>query len=220
MLKREGRTTKVLHKNYLGFDFVKAGHFELGEKSHTHKNGEWQKPTVFKPTNRNFLKAGTSAYLVILGSNYQQQNILYVGEYTGSLHNRWFQRHSQGEELVVWHSDNLADNINRVLMCELQGDKAETSVPRKPISDKDKKIISKIQTEMLHQLQDGEAPEISLWLTLDPYVETRTVGRLNISRAIEQHFLSNTNLLLPLNSKGRQTTNDAEDVADITNRQS
>ncbi|NVJ69671.1 MAG: hypothetical protein HWE08_04915 [Alphaproteobacteria bacterium] len=177
----------MIINRFLGFEFVKVAVFDLSEHPYTYiKNQKtktentWATPTRINFFDEAYVDAGQSAYLVCGGTEYQPEDILYVGEYSASLKERWLRLHAQGEvrEWLVWHSDNLADGLNRLL-------------------------------------KDEPDREISLWLTVDPFVEGPS-GKINISYTIEQAFLQQKAQEYPLrfNKKGR-TKAVAPTVAEI-----
>lgn len=197
----------MIKKKFLGFEFVKVGEFHIGTNAFEHKGGQWVRPTQIQFIHDDCVKAECSTYLVCLGADYKKENVLYVGEYTNSLHQRWLRKHNQPinadrAEWVSWHSDNLDNNINRLLH-RLIGDESIKAKGWDARTDKKKAAIeSDIQTmldDITHHLVE---PEISLWLTYNPWIEISQDVTINISRAIEQRFLESV-LPLPLNTKGR-----------------
>jgi hypothetical protein len=194
-------------KAFLGFDFVKVGTFYLGSNAYKYKDRLWNKPTQIDFIDDEYVNSECSTYVVCLGDSCRMENILYVGEYTNSLMLRWFRKHNQPSdkkinEWVTWHSDNLDNNLNKLLQ---RVNDNETDV----VTDWDARTENKkvaIESNIKAMLEDlnqvGEKPTISLWLTYDPWVKVSSEVNLNISLAIEQVFLE-SDLCLPLNSKGR-----------------
>lgn len=183
-------------KKFLGFPFRKVGQFALSQ--HSYK--KWLLPTIVKLDNDADLLATNGCYVICLGDAYCDSNILYVGYYSGTLQQRGLRRNSVSGEYMSWHSDNIDDNINKILKI-IQGipcnDKAWKGAPGKRNN-----FDSTIRAFINKVMSAGQLPEISLWLIENPIVKLADVGiSLNISAAIERHFLDST-LVLPLNTVG------------------
>ncbi|GAB2991720.1 hypothetical protein [Psychrosphaera aestuarii] len=209
----------LTRKLFKGFEFAKVGHFYLSgtpfEITSNGKTRDWENPTAIHLVTEEILNAECSTYLVTIGTEPTEENILYVGEYTNSLKERWFREHKKGKTWVSWHSDNLDDNLNLLLKklnsTETLGKNWVTSVSNKEqLQGKMEALI-----EQISGTDDGK--EISLWLTIDPYHVTRKADKkVNISRSIEQFFLEDPALVLPFNSKGRlSASGKTRAVADI-----
>lgn len=202
----------MLKRKFLYFDFVKAGTFYLGQNNYLIQNKdksisrEWKNPTQIRFYHNSIVNAECSTYLVCLGGQFKEEHILYVGEYTNSLGKRWLIKHNQPstkqDEWVSWHSDNLDNNLNKLLhvihrqktLSEVVWD-ARTESKKQAIASKIEKCLTQIQYA-------NDEPILSLWLTYDPWVGMPNGSKINISRSIEQIFLE-SDLPLPLNTKGR-----------------
>ena len=194
------------NKQFLNFEFTKVGTFYLGGSAYKSKNHNWQSPTQIKFMNDGIVNAECSTYLVCFGEQYKQEHILYVGEYTNSLKQRWLRKHNSStineKQWVSWHSDNLDNNLNKLLkvvseqlsITDVDWD-AKTAQKKEAIHENISRMLSEIAIE-------NSIPEISLWLTYDPWVKLPNGHQVNISRSIEQEFLT-SDLPLPLNTKGR-----------------
>lgn len=201
----------MIYEEFKGFKFVKVGEFKLGDTAYKYgqksKKGEtlWECPTLCKLTDPNFLNASSSTYIVTLGKKPTVRDILYVGMYTETLNNRWFQNKEHEECSLSWHSDNLDNNINLLLkkLHNIPTDKEWTS-------KKQEQLQSVLENHMgLNSRVDSKQPadkKISLWLTVDPYQKGSNNKELNISTSIEQYFLENYDesmMPLPFNAKGK-----------------
>ncbi|WP_448554464.1 hypothetical protein [Thalassotalea montiporae] len=194
------------NKQFLNFEFTKVGTFYLGESAYKSKNHNWKSPTQIKFINDDIVNAECSTYLVCLGDHCKQEHILYVGEYTNSLKQRWLRKHNSlpanKKQWVSWHSDNLDNNLNRLLKIVNEqlsikdvDWEAKTARKKEAIHENISKILSEVKI-------GSSRPELSLWLTYDPWVKLPNGHQVNISRSIEQEFLA-SDLPLPLNTKGR-----------------
>lgn len=206
-------------KLFKGFEFVKIGEFYLSdcpfEYTHNGTKKLWKTPTAIKLIGNELLNSECSAYLVTLGSQCKEQDILYVGEYTTSLKERWFKEHKRGNTWVSWHSTNLDDNIN-LLLKKLNNiehkDKQWVTTKSNYYGFEDK------MAALISQAKAQEAtPPVSLWLTTTPYFQAlQSETCINASRSIEQVFLEDNTLALPFNSKGKLVTNNhTRSVKDI-----
>lgn len=102
--KSTGYTLKLTKKMFNGFEFVQIG------KSTFFDNPSRRKTKLpwylgLELNHSDFAQAGKSAYIVT-----NQDDILYVGMYSGTFKERWL---AGGN--YIWHSDNVADNINNLL---------------------------------------------------------------------------------------------------------
>ena len=185
-------------RTFLGFEFFKAGQFFISDQPY--KN--WQQPTILQLENLTHLQAENGCYLICLGDRYYEENILYVGYYSGTLKKRSLRINKTNGECVSWHSDNIDDNVNKLLKiihgipCD---DKAwKGAVARRKDFDKNiRNLINQVQ-------QSGQQAEISLWLIKDPKITLEKNGIcLNISAAVERYFLE-SKLKLPLNTVGNK----------------
>lgn len=209
----------ITRKSFKGFEFAKIGQFYLSdtpfEITSNGKTRNWENPTAIHLVTEEILNAECSTYLVTIGTEPTEESILYVGEYTNSLKERWFREHKKGKTWISWHSDNLDDNLNLLLKklngIDTSGKNWVSTVSNKgQLQGKMEALIS------MTSVADGES-EISLWLTTNPYhVTPKGDKTVNISRSIEQVFLEDSALDLPLNSKGRlSASGNTKTVADI-----
>lgn len=194
-----------------GFDFVKVGVFKLGQLSYEYESAnkkiQWKKPTLCELTDRSFIEASCSTYIVTLGQNCTENEILYVGMFTETLNKRWFKNKKHEGCYVSWHSENLDDNINlllKKLSKESIGDKSwyvgKAGSTRKIDDIFELKMELEQRVNSTHELDK----EVSLWLTVDPFVAVSDERNINCSTSIEQVFLEDIeNLSLPFNKKGR-----------------
>lgn len=206
-------------KLFKGFEFAKVGTFFLSdtpfEITSNGKTREWVKPTAIKLVTEKILNAECSTYLVTIGAEPTEENILYVGEYTSSLRKRWFREHKKGGTWISWHSDNLDDNLN-LLLKRLNG--IDTSGKNWVTTASNKNQLQNKMEALIEKIGGLESEnEISLWLTFNPYhVTPKADNTVNISRSIEQVILEDLTLDLPFNSKGRLSAiGNTKAVADI-----
>ncbi|MEH8017487.1 hypothetical protein MN202_09595 [Rheinheimera muenzenbergensis] len=185
-------------RTFLGFDFFKAGQFFISEQPY--KN--WQQPTVLQLENLTHLQAENGCYLICLGDGYCEENILYVGYYSGTLQRRSLRLNETSGEYVSWHSDNIDDNINKLLKiihgipCDDKAWKGAVA-RRKQFDEQIRSLVHQVQ-------QSGQQAEISLWLIADANITLKKNGMcLNISAAVERYFLDSA-LKLPLNTVGNK----------------
>jgi hypothetical protein len=209
-----------------GFDFVKVGRFKLGlvpfEYESAKKKIQWKEPTLCELTDKNFINASCSTYIVTLGENCTEKEILYVGMFTETLNKRWFKNKKHEGCYVSWHSENLDDNINLLLK----------KLFKEPVGDKSwfvgkagcSKAIDDIFENSMNLEQKINSThdcdkEVSLWLIVDPFITVPSRMSINCSTSIEQMFLEDTkNLSLPFNKKGRNPTQ-GKTVKDIISKQ-
>lgn len=208
-----------------GFDFVKVGVFKLGQAPYEYESAnkkiQWKKPTLCELTDRSFIDASCSTYIVTLGQNCTENEILYVGMFTETLNKRWFKNKKHEGCYVSWHSENLDDNINLLLK----------KLSKEPIGDKgwyvgktgsSRKIddIFKLSMELEQRISSPHDcdKEVSLWLIVDPFIAVSPVMNINCSTSIEQLILEDIeNLSLPFNKKGRNSPQGTP-VKDITSQ--
>ena len=184
-------------RTFLGFNFFKAGQFALSDVPYNH----WQQPTILKLMNDAYLHADNGCYLICLGDDYSEENIMYVGYYSGTLKQRSLQFNKASAEYVSWHSDNIDDNINKLLKiivgipCEDKAWKGAVA-RRKHFDETIRNFVEQVK-------QSGQQAEISLWLIAEPKVTLPNNICLNISAAVERYFLDSA-LTLPLNTVGNK----------------
>jgi hypothetical protein len=95
---------KLLTKNFCGFEFVEIGKSTFFDKPSRRKTKlPWH--LGLKLNHPDFALAGKSVYIVT-----HNDDVLYVGMYSGNFKERWL---AGGN--YIWHSDNVADNINDLL---------------------------------------------------------------------------------------------------------
>lgn len=194
-----------------GFDFVKAGVFKLGLTPYEYESAkqkiQWKNPTLCELTNKELINATCSTYIVTLGNNCTEKDILYVAMYTETLNKRWFKNKQHEGCYVSWHSENLDDNINLLLK----------KLSKSPVGDKSWNVgktgnAKKTDDIFEHNMNlkqkvnstNWRDKEVSLWLTIDPFFVFSPDMNINCSTSIEQIFLEDTkNLKLPFNKKGR-----------------
>ncbi len=194
-----------------GFDFVQAGVFKLGLTPYKYESAkkivQWKNPTLCDLTTKELINAACSTYIVTLGENCTEKDILYIGMFTETLNKRWFKNKQHEGSYVSWHSENLDDNIN-LLLKKLSNSPIEDKIWNVGKTGNAKKIDDILEHNMnlKQRIRSGNErdKEISLWLTIDPFFSFSPEIHINCSTSIEQLFLEDTeNLKLPFNKKGR-----------------
>ena len=199
----------MIRNTFKGFEFVKVGTFKLGKEPYLigKEKTPWNSPTLCELTNENFINASCSTYVVTLGQNCTEKDILYVGIFTDTLNKRWFKNRKHEKCYISWHSDNLDNNINFLLkkLSNISTGSAQWTVGDTGNANKLDNIFKEhFELEQRITSDKKSEKEISLWLTTNPYIELLTRVLMNCSTSIEQLFLEDTeNLKLPFNKKGR-----------------
>lgn len=154
-------------KKFKGFEFVKIATFEVSDNPYTFKINE-KVITSQTPTRVNFVN---QSFLKAECSTY----LVVAGTeykekdilYVGVFTNSLKQR---------WLRLNRGSDFNEWV--SWHGDKVDSKI----------KLLNRTK---------GKPPEISLWLTVNPYIES-DIGPVNISHSIEQVFLRSSVTELPL----------------------
>ena len=97
------------YKEVEGFEFVKIGQAVMSDTPIIAKGTSGNYKLAFESFHLGFLTAEQSTYLV-----YEDEDLIYVGYYSGSFKDRWLRK--QNDIYYFWHSDNIDDYCNKVLL--------------------------------------------------------------------------------------------------------
>lgn len=166
------------------------------------------------------------AYLVTLGEQLPEDNILYAGMYTGTLNERWFKGRTHEECCVSWQSDNLDNNLNYLLKRLYNvpakdwyvGDKEKLNADKSRRDEINTKLNSGFDIENRANSNLDSDKEVALWLSVNPFVSC--IADMNCAASIEEMILKDANFKLPFNKKGRcaSLNQDIETVENIMER--
>ena len=156
-----------------GYEFIKIGVFYEGTPSFgTKKYKDYD--LCINLINKELLKAGKSAYLVIQsGKPTKTDEIIYVGYYSQNLHQRWF--YERNNLLYSWHSEKLDTEIGKIV----KNGKDEISlwITTNPFSTDGHNISKEIEDTIL--LQYGEHVRLNkVGKGLKDYTDSLTVSTI------------------------------------------